>query len=138
MTLKVMLDDFAIRPARAYPDDAGLDIYTPKYIIVPAGGSITVNTGVHVAIPRGYVGMLKSTSGLNVKFGLTNEGVIDSGYTGAINVKLYNHSDRDVPLIIGRKISQLVILPIITPEIQIVDSLPETPRGDNGFGSTEA
>ena len=136
--LKVVLDDGAYKPTRAHKDDAGLDIYTPDDVFIPAKDSVIIDTGVHVAIPKGYVGMLKSKSGLNVKMGLVSEGVIDSGYTGAIKVKLYNHSDEDAALMAGNKVSQLVIQRIITPEVQIVDSLEETERGDSGFGSTGA
>ena len=91
-----------------------------------------------MAIPEGYVGMVKSKSGLNVNCGLTSEGVIDSGYTGSIVVKLYNHGKNAVLIEQGMKISQLVILPIITPFLLMVDSLDETERGDGGFGSTGA
>ena len=137
-TLKIMLDDGALLPTRAHKDDAGLDIYTPKDVYIRARNSVVIDTGVHISIPKGYVGMLKSKSGLNIKMGLVSEGVIDSGYTGAIKVKLYNHSDEDAALLAGNKISQLVIQKIITPEVQIVDSLEETERGDSGFGSTGA
>ena len=85
---------------------------------------------------KNYVGFLKSKSGLNVKHGLTSEGVIDAGYTGSIVVKLYNNKDRDYQMKKGDKISQLVILPIITPDLELVDSLDDTDRGDNGFGSS--
>ena len=87
-------------------------------------------------IPKGYVGFVKSKSGLNVKHGLTAEGVIDSGYTGSIVVKLYNHTSNDYAFEAGEKIAQLVLLPIITPELEQVDSLEETERGSNGFGSS--
>ena len=80
--------------------------------------------------------MLKSKSGLNVKHGLTSEGVIDVGYTGSIVVKLYNNSGYDYRVEKGDKISQLVIMPILTPELELVESLEETDRGDNGFGSS--
>lgn len=80
--------------------------------------------------------MLKSKSGLNVRDDLTSEGVIDSGYTGSIVVKLYNHGDKSKFIRAGEKISQLVIMPIITPELELVQFLEETERGDNGFGST--
>ena len=68
--------------------------------------------------------------------GLTSEGVIDVGYTGSIRVKLQNHKSSAYMVNKGDKISQLVILPIITPELEVVDSLSPTERGDNGFGST--
>lgn len=141
--MKVKLDKGAIMPTRAHSTDAGLDLYSPlNFWLNPYdpmwGGknSACVNTGVHIAIPEGYVGMIKSKSGLNVKHGITSEGVVDAGYTGSIVVKLYNHGKEAVYIEKGQKISQLVILPIITPELELVETLEETERGDGGFGST--
>lgn len=79
---------------------------------------------------------MKSKSGLNVKHGITSEGVIDSGYTGSIVVKLYNNDGYDYTVNEGEKISQIVLLPIYTPELEQVESLGETERGGNGFGSS--
>lgn len=134
--MKVKLDPGAYMPERAHPADAGLDLRSPVNEFVPSFGSAIIDTGVHVEIPEGYVGMLKSKSGLNVKHSLTSEGVIDSGYTGSIVVKLYNHSSKEYLVQKGDKISQLVIIPIFTPQLGIVSQLGETDRGDNGFGST--
>lgn len=89
-----------------------------------------------MAIPYGCVGFLKSKSGLNVKNSLTGEGVIDSGYTGSIVVKLYNHGNEEKHFKAGEKIIQLVILPILKPKLRLVTSLEDTERGENGFGST--
>ena len=134
--MKIKLDQGAYMPERAHALDAGYDLRTPTREVLHPHSSIVIDTGVHVEIPAGYVGMLKSKSGLNVKHGLTGEGVIDMGYTGSIKVKLYNHSGYDYKVNKGDKISQLVILPIITPDLELVDSLEETERGDDGFGST--
>ena len=134
--MKILLDPGAFMPTRAYPTDAGLDLYAEEDAIVDAKDSCTFDTGVHIEIPEGYVGFLKSKSGLNVKHGITSEGVIDAGYTGSIVVKLYNNSGYEYRVKAGDKISQLVILPIITPEIEVVDSLGKTARGSKGFGST--
>ncbi|MBR4016350.1 MAG: dUTP diphosphatase [Oscillospiraceae bacterium] len=136
MTIKMVLDKGAIIPTRGHADDAGLDLYTREMLLVKPKKSKTVDTGVHIQIPKGYVGFLKSKSGLNVNSSILSEGVIDSGYTGSIRVKLYNHGE--VPVLINsrEKISQLVILPIITPDLEVVDALEETERGDGGFGST--
>ena len=134
--MKVKLDEGAFMPERAHEWDAGADLRTPHDIFIAGEGYTVVNTGIHVEIPSGYVGMVKSKSGLNVKQNLTSEGVIDSGYTGSIMVKLYNHGSRSVFINKGQKISQLVLLPIITPELEVVESLEETERGDGGFGST--
>lgn len=136
MKIKVKLDEGARMPTRAHETDAGLDIYARDEQIVPARESATFDTGVHIELPVGTVGMLKSKSGLNVKYGITSEGVIDVGYTGSIVVKLYNNSGFDYRVKAGDKITQLVILPIITPTPCLVGSLEETERGDNGFGSS--
>ncbi len=92
--------------------------------------------GVHIEIPYGAVGFIKSKSELNVKHGITSEGVIDCGYTGSIRVKLYNNSGTDYEVKAGDKISQLVILPVVLAEVELTDSLEDTERGDGGFGST--
>lgn len=145
--MKVKLDDGAFLPERAHESDAGYDLRTPIDAFVGATktdhffkqtriGSATIDTGIHVEIPKGYVGFLKAKSGLNVNHGIIGEGVIDAGYTGSIKVKLYNLSDRGYEFKRGDKIIQLVILPILTPELEQVDSLKETDRGSNGFGSS--
>ena len=137
MKLKVQLDEGAFVPESAHTADAGYDLRTPTDCYIPAGGFGIIDTGVHMAIPEGYVGFLKSKSGLNVRDHLTGEGVIDSGYTGSIVVKLYhNGTYGDKWLRRGDKVIQIVLLPIIKPDIEIVDSLEDTERGDNGFGST--
>lgn len=141
MKVKVMLDPGAKMPTRAHKTDAGLDLYSPIETVLPVqsawtDGSVCIDTGVHVEIPVGYVGMIKSKSGLNVNFGVTSEGVIDAGYTGSITVKLYNHGKMPIKIEKWQKISQLVIMPIITPEPEQVDSMEETERGAGGFGST--
>lgn len=138
MKMRIKLDADAFPPTRAHETDAGLDLYAMESQIVPAKESATFDTGVHVELPKGTAGFLKSKSGLNVKYGITSEGVIDEGYTGSIVVKLYNHSGYDFQVFAGQKISQLVILPIYTPELEFVDELEETERGDGGFGSTGA
>lgn len=134
--MKVLLDPGAYMPERAHSADAGYDLRSPVKGRLYAGEAVVIDTGVHVEIPQGYVGMLKSKSGLNVKHDIVGEGVIDSGYTGSIRVKLYNHGSESYMIETGDKISQLVILPIITPELELVTELEETERGNKGFGST--
>lgn len=148
MELKVVLDEGAIMPTKAHSSDAGFDLYSREDKVIPTcihsldtGFSVehysaTFDTGVHIEIPEGYVGFLKSKSGLNVKHNLTSDGVIDAGYTGSIVAKLYNHGNHDYQVKKGDKITQLVILPI--PEVSLVqvDSLEESERGDKGFGSS--
>lgn len=135
--MKIKLDKGAWMPTRAHSTDAGLDLYAMETKVVPALGSAIFDTGVHVELPIGTAGFLKSKSGLNVKHGITSEGVIDAGYTGSIVAKLYNNSTADYTVRAGDKITQLVILPIYAPVLELTfDELEETERGDGGFGST--
>lgn len=135
--MKIVLDKGAFKPTRGHTHDAGLDLRTPVSFVIKSSGSAVIDTGVHVEIPVGMVGMLKSKSGLNVKYGITSEGVIDTGYTGSIRAKLYNHGNQDVSFEAGDKITQLVIMPIYIPEeLEVVETLEKTDRGANGFGST--
>lgn len=134
--MKVQLDPGAFLPERAHPDDAGLDIRSPVEAVIPAWGSADIDTGIHVEIPYSAVGFLKSKSGLHFRNGITSEGVVDCGYTGAIHVKLVNHTDEDFTVRRGDKISQLVVIPIYLPVPELVDRLEDTERGDKGFGSS--
>lgn len=138
LTFDVVIDEGCYMPESAHDADAGYDLRAPEAFVICPGGSVVVDTGVHIAIPKGYVGFLKSKSGLNVRDHLTGEGVIDSGYTGSICVKLY-HNRPDQPakrFDAGDKIIQIVFLPIAKPTLRQVKSLDPTERGDAGFGST--
>lgn len=134
--MKIKLDPGAYLPTRAHSTNAGLDLYARDGQIVCAKDSAVFDTGVHIELPPNTVGFLKSKSGLNVNHGIVSEGVIDVGYTGSIRVKLYNHNGYDYTVRPGDKISQLVILPILTPKLMVVDELAESDRGDSGFGSS--
>lgn len=137
--MKIMLDKGAYMPVRGHKDDAGLDLRTPIAFGIDPGGSAKIDTGVHFDIAPGLVGMLKSKSGLNVRFGITSEGVIDAGYTGSIVAKLYNHGESPVVFSAGDKITQIVFLPVYIPdELVVVDEFAQTERGNGGFGSTGA
>ena len=123
-------------PEFAHRTDAGADLRSPIDTIVRAKGSIVIDTGVHVEIPDGYTIFLKSKSGLNVKHSLIGEGVVDSGFTGSIKVKLYNLGNMDYEILRGDKIIQMVILPCVYCEFIKVDKFAESERGTGGFGST--
>ena len=134
--MRIKLDPGAYAPKRAHETDAGYDIYSRETKCVPAHGSAVYDTGVHIELPEGTWLNLKSRSGLNVKHGITGEGVIDESYRGAICVKLYNHTDHDFWVEGGDRIIQGIITPYVAEEIEIVDELDETDRGSGGFGST--
>ena len=138
-TILTMLDDGAYLPEKAHASDAGYDLRTPHDATIYPGGTITIDTGVHMMIPDGYVGMIESKSGLNIKDGLTSFGVVDAGYTGSIRVKLRADADaKPKTFYAGDKISQIVILPLPLLEFRLdeVNEFPATERGDKGFGST--
>ena len=136
-TMRVVLDDGACLPVREHPTDAGLDLRCIKGGIIWPFCSRTFDTGVHVELLPGTYGQIQSKSGLNVKHGVVScGGTIDEGYTGSIRVKLYNLSWRPYRFKDGDKIAQLVIQFYLAPELEWVDSLNKTARGDSGFGST--
>ena len=143
--MNIMLGKGAIMPTRAHEFDAGLDLYATKRAYIPGCrsshkgvliGTKTIDTGVHIEIPEGYVGLIKSKSGLMCNHCITVDGTIDSHYTGSIKVKLFNHSCNGYRIKAGDKIAQLVIVPCLLQDLEIVDHLQETDRGDSGFGST--
>lgn len=134
--MNIILDNGAFKPEFAHKTDAGADLRSPVESVVPAHGSVVIDTGVHVEILEGYVGMLKSKSGLNVKHDLIGTGTIDSGYSGSIHVKLYNLGDTDYQIQRGDKIIQLVIMPCVYCEFTEVEQFADSERGTGGFGST--
>ena len=143
--MKIKLQKWAYMPERAHATDAGADLRTPIDFDIRPHESVTIDTGVHVELPIVTiggeefvtVGILKSKSGLNVNHSIiTIDGVVDVGYTGSIRVKLYNHSNHPYHFKAGDKISQLVVMPILTPDFELVDELEETDRGEKGFGSS--
>lgn len=136
MFMNIMLDSGAFMPERAHSTDAGADLRSREDKVVPAHGSATFDTGVHIALPPNRVGLLKSKSGLNVKHNLVSTGVIDEPYNGSIVVKLYNLGDADVHIEAGQKITQLLVMPVDYVTFKQVDHLEETDRGSAGFGST--
>lgn len=133
--MRIVLDDGAFVPTRAHPTDAGLDLRCKEHCTIPPHSHASIDTGVHVEIPMGCVGMLTSKSGL-MRQGITCRGTIDCGYTGTIQAEVYNHSDKPYFFQTGSKVTQLVILPCVFPTVDIVDALEETDRGNGGFGST--
>lgn len=134
--MKIKLDEGARMPTRAHSTDAGLDIYSLETKWIHPNEYETFRTGVHIELPACTVGLLTSKSGLMRKHGITNRGTIDEGYIGEIRVILFNHGEEGYLVKAGDKISQLLILPILRPQIELVEELEETERGSDGFGST--
>ena len=136
--IKVMLDDGAYMPEKAHDADAGYDLRAMFDAELKPGGGAVFDTGVHVQIPEGCVGYVQGRSGLNVNHSIIcPTGVVDEGFVGAIKVKLYNLSNEPYKFETGDKVAQLVIHPVVNRKALIrVNSLEETERGNNGFGST--
>ncbi len=126
-------------PNYAQPGDAGADLRSRVEATVPARGRVLVPTGVSIALPDGYVGLVHPRSGLAHKHGITvlnTPGTIDAGYRGEIAVNLYNTTDEDFSVEIGDRIAQLVIQQVEQAQFIEVQKLPESDRGEGGHGST--
>ena len=136
--MKIMLDGpDAILPTRAHDQDAGLDLYSREDRAILDGDSAVFDTGIHIELPPGTFGQLFSKSGLNVNYNIVScGGTIDEGYTGSIHVKLYNLGKKPYMIRKGQKICQLVIMPCLKPDLEIVEILEDTERGTGAFGST--
>jgi dUTP pyrophosphatase len=126
----------ATLPTRAHPEDAGMDMYSLEDVILePSQGKVT-KTGIAMAIPQGFVGMVADRSSLAKRGVKTAGGIIDAGYRGEIMICLWNISGEPIQLKRGERIAQLLILPIATPAVVEVAKLDDTQRGAGGFGST--
>lgn len=134
--MKIKLESWAIMPTKAHTQDAGWDLYAPEDVLVPAGGSAIIDTGVHIQLPHGTAGLIRPRSGLNIRHGIVCDGVIDPQYTGSVFVKLYNLGSYDYRVSRGDRIAQLVIVPAVDVPLEPVDALPDTERGAGGFGSS--
>ena len=127
-------------PAYSHPGDAGADLYAAIDAEIPPGGRELVPTGVAVALPEGYVGLVHPRSGLAARLGVTvlnAPGTVDAGYRGEILVNLVNHDPARVAKIArGDRIAQLVVQRVERARFHVVDALPSSVRGDGGHGST--
>lgn len=140
MDIKI-LNDLAKIPTYGSDEAAGADLYaaTDYDIIISPGETVKIDTGIAIAVPRGYFGAIFARSGLATKQGLRPAncvGVIDSDYRGPVIVALHNDKDGDQMIPAGSRIAQLAIIPVMRTDFNIVDELDETERGTGGFGST--
>lgn len=138
--LPIKLDKGAIIPTYAHDTDACADLYAPNDIIIPANSqSNMIYTGVHIALPEGWMAMIFPRSSIGAKTGLrlsNSVGIIDSEYRGAIGVVYDNFSNFDFEFKAGDRIAQMLIMPSYRFEAQKVDTLPTSERGEGGFGSS--
>ena len=140
MKIKKLFED-AVIPFTATVGSAGHDLSAylfTNFIEIPPHDHVKVGSGISVEIPSGYFGMLCPRSGLG-KCGISlanTIGIIDSDFRGEISVLLKNNNDNHFRLEKGTRMAQLIIVPYISSEIEVVDDLEETVRGSGGFGST--
>ena len=135
------LNDNAILPTYGSEFSAGADLYACEgtEVVIEAGETRLIHTGLAMEIPEGLVGLIYARSGLASKRGLApanKVGVIDSDYRGEIMVALHNHSNKAQTVADGERIAQIVFAPYYTAQFNVVDELQDTVRGSGGFGST--
>ncbi len=141
-TLRVLvrrLDATLPLPAYAQEGDAGLDLHAAETTVIQPGGRALVPTGIALAIPPGYAGLVLPRSGLALRHGVTvlnAPGLIDAGYRGEVKVLLTNPDRGPVTVARGERIAQLVLLRVERAELNEVAELPTSERGAGGFGST--
>nr|WP_275890193.1 dUTP diphosphatase [Nocardioides faecalis] len=134
------LDPDLPMPAYAHPGDAGADLLTTVDVTLAPGERALVPTGVAIALPLGYVGLVHPRSGLAARHGLSivnTPGTVDAGYRGEIKVLLIN-LDPAEPIVLkrGDRVAQLVVQRVERARFEPVDALPESVRGSGGYGST--
>jgi dUTP pyrophosphatase len=134
------LHDRARPPAPAHDGDAGYDLHAAEAATIAAGERASVGTGLALALPGGFAGLVIPRSGLALRHGIAlvnSPGLIDSGYRGEVRVLLLNTDPRErFEVAVGDRIAQLVVLAFAVPELRELPSLEETVRGIGGFGST--
>ncbi len=139
-TLKVKrLCEGAVMPAYAHPGDAGLDLYSVVAVSLGPGERKLIATGISIELPPNTEGNIRPRSGLALKHGITvlnAPGTIDYGYRGEVGVMLINHGQTTFDVQPGMKIAQLVVAPCLTVEVTEASDLPDSSRGQGGFGST--
>ena len=136
--MRIKLDDEKCMPKRSHPSDAGLDIRSIKQVVVMRDRDSDLHTGLYVEIPPGHFGLIVPRSGLGSKgLRLRNTvGIIDSDYRGEIMLMAKNKGHDTIVINKYERIAQLVIIPYTYVDLEVVDSLEDTVRGENGFGST--
>ena len=137
MKMKVKkLSENATIPTRNNKEDAGLDLYSAQDIEIEAGKGKMIVTDIAVELPPSTVGMICDRSSMGKKGLKVHGGIVDVPYRGSLNVVLWNHSGETIKVNKGDRIAQLLVIPILTPELEEVSELSDTSRGDKGFGSS--
>jgi dUTP pyrophosphatase len=135
LLVKKLYDD-AVLPVRKTEESAGYDISSYHDYSIPANSWQLIETGLSFTVPKGTYGQLSSRSGLSMKGTIVGAGIIDRDYTGHVQVLLFNLSSTVLDIKKNDRVAQLIIKHISTPEVTLVQSLEDTMRGTDGFGST--
>lgn len=138
MRMKIKLLDENCKPFRAYPTDSGLDLRarTDSYLLMWGGETKVIPVGIAIELPSGYEAQIRPRSGLSKQGVIAIFGTVDNSYRGEIKVTLINTSSKIFDIKPYERIAQLVITPVTIPNIEYVDKLSKTDRGDKGHGST--
>lgn len=133
-----LVNEYAQLPTRGSKDAAGLDLYCPFHIKVPADSQKKIPLGISVEIPQGYMGLLVPRSSMSkTPLRCANSvGIIDADYRGELSIAYENISCSDYTIFRGDRIAQLIIVPIAIVDVEEAQTLSETERGDGGYGST--
>lgn len=132
------LHENAVLPERTHHDDAGLDLCSLQEVTLQPGERKALGTGIAMAIPSGYVGLIWDKSSVPFKYGVkTMGGVVDAQYRGEVKVLMINLSQEPVTFTVGQKLAQMVIQKVELLPVQEVSDLSETERGERGFGNHE-
>jgi dUTP pyrophosphatase len=123
-------------PSYGHPGDAGMDLYAAVDYTLAPGAVYAVPTGIKMAIPQGFVGLVWDKSGISLKSVHRLAGVVDAGYRGEVQVVLINLGPAAFEIKTGMKIAQMLIQPVSAAEVIEAEDLDDTSRGEGGFGST--
>ncbi|MFP4082804.1 MAG: dUTP diphosphatase [Candidatus Aminicenantes bacterium] len=123
-------------PQYSHKGDAGLDIFSAVDCVLEAEEVKPIPTGIQVAVPEGFVGLIWDKSGISLKGVHRLAGVIDSGYRGEVKVVMVNFGDKPFTVKKGMKIAQMLVQPVAEVKVLETENLEKTPRGEKGFGST--
>lgn len=140
MILKIKkIHEDAITPKYAHNDDSGMDLFSIEEKIIKPNETVLIKTGIQIELPENTEAQIRPRSGLALKNSITvlnTPGTIDEGYRGEICIILINHGKENFEVKKQSKIAQMVIMPVLRPEILLEDNLSNTERSEKGFGST--
>jgi dUTP pyrophosphatase len=131
------LSEKAITPMKIHDSSAGYDLFSTEGGTIRSNSYKIISTGISISLPKGFYGRIASRSGLATKHSIeVGAGVVDQGYTGEVKVLLRNFGESDFVFDENSRIAQMIVTPYESPELEVVDILPQTDRGEDGFGSS--